>query len=94
MTLRTANELLKSKEEFKNINLKNVLESQGLEQAYQTEISPRQWYIKFSEPDKYRELRKKHLSNKPQARAIPKAKKSAPSQDMNQETFNKNYGWY
>ena len=61
LTLKTANQLLKLEERFEGIELKQLLEEGKVTQAYQTEISPRQWYIKFSRPEEYRKLRKEYL---------------------------------
>jgi hypothetical protein len=62
LALKTANQLIKGEEKFQGVDLKLLLEEGEILQAYQTEISPRQWYIKFSQPNKYRELRKEYLS--------------------------------
>jgi hypothetical protein len=50
ITLRTANDLLSNQdyEVIKNINLKNLLETNQIPHAYQTDSKPRQWQIPLS----------------------------------------------
>ncbi|MES2139237.1 MAG: hypothetical protein V4511_05985 [Bacteroidota bacterium] len=61
LALRSANDLIKWEERFKDISLKKLLEEGSFSHAYQTEIKPKQWYIKFSQPEKFTELRKEYL---------------------------------
>ena len=66
LSLKAANEILKSEEGFSDIDLKSLLESGNFPQAYQTEHKPKQWYIGFSKPDKYKERRTEFLKNSSQ----------------------------
>lgn len=63
ISLRTANELLRGQdnEEFRNLDLKGLLESNKLSHAYRTENKPRQWQIPYSNPDEFQKKRKEYL---------------------------------
>lgn len=63
LPLRTANEILKSND--KKINLKELLQEGKIPNAFQTETTPKQWRIPFSDINNYAEKRKEYLRNNP-----------------------------
>lgn len=76
LSLRTANELLRNhtEESLNSIELKALLEKGLIPHAYQTDTSPRQWYIRFSRAAEYEDRRKAYLvSTKVNLPAVPEA---------------------
>lgn len=65
LPLRTANEIINEIDKFKNIPLKELLQKGKIPNAYQTDTSPKQWRIPFSNIDNYTEKRKEYLRNNP-----------------------------
>ncbi len=65
LPLRTANEILSESDNFKNVNLKEELKSGKIPNAYQTDTTPKQWRIPYSDINKYAERRKEYLRNNP-----------------------------
>lgn len=63
LPLRTANEILKDTNKYKNINLKELLQAGKIPNAFQTETTPKQWRIPFSNINNYAEKRKEYLRN-------------------------------
>lgn len=64
VTLKTASELLRVEEKFREIDLKSWLESGKYPYAYQTSTKPKQWYISFSTPEEFEHLRNDFLNER------------------------------
>lgn len=80
LPLRTANEILNDK--YKNINLKELLQVGKIPNAFQTETTPKQWRIPFSDINNYAEKRKEYLKSNPKE----------PSQVISSNPQKNNYG--
>ncbi|MDI9365426.1 MAG: hypothetical protein QM541_10775 [Flavobacterium sp.] len=80
LSLRTANEILNDND--KNINLKELLKAGKIPNAFQTETTPKQWRISFSDVNSYAEKRKEYLRNNPKE----------PTQVISSNPQKNNYG--
>lgn len=65
LTLRTANEILNNNDKYKKVNLKELLQNGKIPNSFQTEKTPKQWRIQYSNIVNYYENRKEFLRNNP-----------------------------